>query len=604
MSRSLAVSYVLIVAVFGWFATYGSGDFFDSEWLSASYDSLAQQLLRAEADVDPKAISFEGLRRDGKTFMYFGPFPALLRIVPNALLPSLSGQWGRLSCFVAATLCAVAFGFAVVRALRCNGSLNSGQRNQLAVLLVLSFSLGTPLLYLDSCGRIFHEASLWGLCGALWSIYALLLICASPKRDTLGRWLFSVALAVSLLSRITYALPLCLAAPLILLWGLKESAEKDSSVARTFVRRLLMLSPALIAGALQLWYNYERFGSLFKFFDYGSFYIDPRDFGAEFNIARLPTTLWHYFGFFPGYLSSMPPFVRMVNSEISRPELFMPHWREQTISLTFSSCGIMFFAALGLPRLLRRQAPTLLTVVAACFVAQALVILTYFFITQRYAAEFLPLLAVLVAAAAMTVTHSRRLVLTLGTLSSFSIAFTVLSDLDWSMMYNQHGPNAYRRWLAESLLPPIVLAEGTDRVYLSDMTPLEEHHSGSKTQPDRSAVNNPLIRIGTLFPKGLGMRANASSTYAIPEDRNRLQAIIMPANESEHCFDSSMEFQVISERGESLFQSGVMRPRALPQTLDIPLGDSRSVTLILSDAGDGSNCDLGNWNLAAFAKRQ
>ena len=80
MKRALVLTYAIVFATFAWFTTYGTGTFFDLEWLSASYDSLASSLRRGEADVDSESISFEGLKRDGKTFMYFGPFPALLRV--------------------------------------------------------------------------------------------------------------------------------------------------------------------------------------------------------------------------------------------------------------------------------------------------------------------------------------------------------------------------------------------------------------------------------------------------------------------------------------------------------------------------------------------
>jgi hypothetical protein len=599
MKRALVLTYAIVFATFAWFTTYGTGTFFDLEWLSASYDSLASSLLRGEADVDSESISFEGLKRDGKTFMYFGPFPALLRVVLNAIFPAHAGLWGRVSCFLAASLSAVVFGMVVVRTLRLNESLESRTRVAVAALLILSFSLGTPLLYLASCGRIFHEASLWALFGGLLALYGILLLCTGTERPLLGRAVFSVALAVALLSRITFAVPICLAAPVVFLWRI---TSEPGGAARAAFLRLAVMIPAAFGAVFQLWYNYERFGSPFVFFDYQTFYIKPQEIGGEFNLARLPTTVSHYFGFFWGYFSDTPPYARMISSEITRPELFMRHWREQTISLTFASCAVMLFAALGFSALLKRRAPALLAVYSACLLSQALLILTYFFITQRYSADFLPLLAAGIAVASLTLSCRRGLIITLGLLAAVSVSVTSLSILDWTMAFNQHAPNPVRRKLAEAFLPPLALGRAAERVYLSDQRPIAQSDSGTPTRGDRSAVGNQLSWVGTLFPKGLGMRANASSTYTVPPGFDRFQAIVMPAHESTHLYDCAVKFVVTNDAGAEIFNSGTVDGRGLPKSVDVALNGTSTVTLSLSTGEGQTRGDFGNWNMASFAK--
>src|SRR6516164_11186678 len=68
------------------------------------FNSMLEHLLRGEFDVDPTAISFEGSLRDGKTYTYFGIFPALLRL---PLLPASALAWldvTGLYCALAATV--------------------------------------------------------------------------------------------------------------------------------------------------------------------------------------------------------------------------------------------------------------------------------------------------------------------------------------------------------------------------------------------------------------------------------------------------------------------------------------------------------------------
>lgn len=602
MSRSLISTYVIVLSVFAWFVTYGTGTFFAAEWLSASYDSLGSALLRGGADIAPDAISFEALRQGDRTYMYFGPFPALLRIFFNAMSPPHFGLWARVSCFLAASISAGVFGLILTRALRLNGALEPRQRAALAGILILSFSLGTPLLYLVSCSRIFHEASLWGLAGGLAALYGILLLCTGVERPLLGRAIFSTGLAVALLSRVTFGAPICLAAPVVFLWRLGPEGRAQGSIVRTAFLRLAVMMPALLGVAIQLWYNNERFGSPFLFVTYQGFYLDPTDIGGKFNLARFPTAFRHYFGFFWGYFSHTAPYVRMISSEITEPELFMRHWREQTISLTFASCAAMLSAALGIVALVRGRAPLLLAVYACCLLSQAITLLGFFFITQRYEADFLPLLALGIAVAALTLPHSRRLVLTLGILGAVSITVTISSVLDWTMAFNQHAPNGFRRRIAEAFLPPLALPSATERVYLSDGPALKQTDSGAHMRYDTSAAGNPLFWCGTSFTKGIGMKANASALFAVPPGFSRFQAIVMPAHESTHLYDSGVSFSVINDSGDAIFRSGTMGGRSLPQVVDVALGSARTITLSLSIGSGVARGDMGNWAMASFVK--
>ena len=55
----------------------------------------------SRADVDPKAIDFEASIRNGKTYSYFGIFPALLRLLALPVTDLASAHLARLSCLTA-----------------------------------------------------------------------------------------------------------------------------------------------------------------------------------------------------------------------------------------------------------------------------------------------------------------------------------------------------------------------------------------------------------------------------------------------------------------------------------------------------------------------
>src|SRR4030095_6070133 len=78
-----------LLAFQAWLVTQGTFDWDEREVLGSAYDSLARSLRHGSAEVSPEDISLEAWRVGGRTFMYFGPFPALLRILPDPLPPSL-----------------------------------------------------------------------------------------------------------------------------------------------------------------------------------------------------------------------------------------------------------------------------------------------------------------------------------------------------------------------------------------------------------------------------------------------------------------------------------------------------------------------------------
>src|SRR5215216_6428771 len=101
---------VLVLALLLWiYTTTGGRQIFVNEMLSEAYDSQAEHFLRGDVGVDGGAIRHEILIVDGKARMYFGPFPALLRIPLNYIYPSGRGHWSRISGFCAGMIALMAF---------------------------------------------------------------------------------------------------------------------------------------------------------------------------------------------------------------------------------------------------------------------------------------------------------------------------------------------------------------------------------------------------------------------------------------------------------------------------------------------------------------
>src|SRR2546429_21889 len=189
-------------------ATSGGNHVFVKEWLGEAYDSQADHFLRGDVGVDVRAISSEAMIVNGKVRMYFGPFPAFLRIPLNFIYPEGRSKWSRLSGFLAGTIALFAFSGLVACAL-LKSSLSVPARRLLGNALVVGFILGSPILFLVGNLSIYNEGIVWGLA---WSLSALYFAFRSREVEggsTLTRSLFGFSLcsASALLSRVTFGIP-------------------------------------------------------------------------------------------------------------------------------------------------------------------------------------------------------------------------------------------------------------------------------------------------------------------------------------------------------------------------------------------------------------
>src|SRR5262249_55064769 len=225
--------------------------------------------------VDVEAIGHEAMIVNGKARMYFGPFPAFLRIPLNLVYPAGHGKWSRVSGFCAGVVALFAFAGLIGNALR-SSPLSSRSCEWLGNACVLGFGLGSPLLLLLGNLSIYNEAIIWGF-----SLSLAALFFALRSRQAEGRALTCALLGLSvcggcaLLSRATFGAPFILLTP-ILAWGLRRQNRITNLIAL-----VLPIGAAII---FYMWLSYARFGSLSGVnFDY---YINPvhREIAHEYGV--------------------------------------------------------------------------------------------------------------------------------------------------------------------------------------------------------------------------------------------------------------------------------------------------------------------------------
>ena len=432
----------LLVSGLLWlFTTTGGRQIFVKEVLGGAYDSQAEHFLRGDVDVDVDAIGHEAMIVNGKVRMYFGPFPALVRIPLNLVYPAGHGKWSRISGFCAGLIALFAFAGLMRMALR-SSPLSSRARNWLGNACVVGFAFGSPLLFLLGNLSIYDEAIIWGL-GLSFGAVFFAFCSRQAEGGGLTRALlgFSLCAGGALLSRVTFGAPFILITPLLAL-GLPRTNRVANLTAL-----VLPLSAALI---FYVWLNYARFGSLTgaNYYDY---YINPvhAEFAHKygvFSLRRIPYSFADYFSLPLPTLEREPPFVRADRHFYDYPSLYSNDFSEVYLPLPWCSGWLVFGAIMGITCLVRRDgADAFERGAATALFVQFLCILSFFALAQRYAADLYPFLIfcviIFLRSGGMALVRSRHVIIGLVCLA---IIVNSLATVSWLIGPDQNVPSETR----------------------------------------------------------------------------------------------------------------------------------------------------------------
>jgi hypothetical protein len=378
----------LILSVVLWlFTMTGGQDVFVKEVLGGAYDSQAEHFLRGDVGVDAAAVAHERMIVNGKVRMYFGPFPALLRIPLNFIYRAGHGKWSRISGFCAGVVALFAFAGLMRLALR-SSPLSSRTREWMGNACVIGFAFGSPLLLLLGNLSIYDEAIIWGLA---WSLAALYFAwrCRTAEGAALTRSLlaFSFCAGAALLSRATFGAPFLLIAPVLVVRLFRKNPTRN--VAALFL-------PIGAAFVFYLFLSYARFG------DFSGmnmrYNINPvqREFAVKhglFRIERAPYSFADYFFLRRPELQREAPFLKGNRKDYHHENLYVMPFTETYSSLLWSSSWILLGAVIGVAMLLRPGgADSVDRAIAAIFLLQVIVILSFMGLCQRYITEIFPFL--------------------------------------------------------------------------------------------------------------------------------------------------------------------------------------------------------------------
>jgi hypothetical protein len=229
-------------------------------YFSGFYDLQARRLLDGHLDVPGGSLGIEGFVHAGRTFMYFPPWPALLRLPVLLTTHEYDGRLTLLSMAIAW----VVFSVMVVKLIwllvpLLTGIEEIGRTTATLVAVFLAAATGGTFMTFDAAEPwVYHEAYMWAVAALFGGIYWLVRLLSEPSRHAVW-WLFVFAL-ISVGSRATEGWSLCLVVVAVALF---MRFRRDQGARDALWWRVLLAGavPLLLSIAV----NEYKFGTVYIF---------------------------------------------------------------------------------------------------------------------------------------------------------------------------------------------------------------------------------------------------------------------------------------------------------------------------------------------------
>ncbi len=163
-----AVGIALATVCFTWLLTGGTFQLLQRNLYANFYSVQARALLHGHWNMPAGTLTVEGIREGSRTYMYYGPVPALLRMPVLLFTHRFDGRLtvsSMLLGFVVAMVFLASLGWRI-RALVTDTVVTTPEALVTGAVLLVA-GTGSVLFFLGSDALIYHEAELWGAALAL-----------------------------------------------------------------------------------------------------------------------------------------------------------------------------------------------------------------------------------------------------------------------------------------------------------------------------------------------------------------------------------------------------------------------------------------------------
>ena len=138
------------------------------------------------------------------------------------------------------------------------------------------------------------------------------------------------------------------------------------------------------------------------------------------------------------------------------------------------------------------------------------------------------------------------------------------------------------------------------RTWLSAMRPTEVTYGFSAPQFDRAWGGGTIEMGGGTYRRGIGVHAWTRMTFPVPANATAFEAVIGLDDDTHECEPAAVTFEVSDETGQVRFDSGLIVRGDPPRPVRVAVRGAAQITLVVTEGGNGRDCDHANWADAAF----
>jgi 4-amino-4-deoxy-L-arabinose transferase-like glycosyltransferase len=149
---------------------------------------------------------------------------------------------------------------------------------------------------------------------------------------------------------------------------------------------------------------------------------------------------------------------------------------------------------------------------------------------------------------------------------------------------------------------PIALAPG-ERVALTELQATSVSFGFAPPRINQSWGGPPITMGGIEYERGIGVHAWCRMTYPVPSNAAELQAIVGLSDGIKECPKASVTFEIRDVHDRLLYESGIVDVFTPPKLASARVEGTPAVTLIVTDGGNGIDCDHANWAEPSFILR-
>jgi hypothetical protein len=363
------------------------------------FDLQARALIDGHLYVPQGSLGIEGFVRHGHTYMYFGPFPALLRIPVLLLTNDFNGKMSLVSMGIAW----IVFAVMAARLTWLVRDCLYGERpvgwfdGLLAGIFLAAVTGGTVLTFDASLPWVYHEVYLWSTALVVSSMYWMVRLALEPTPYVL-RWLLVVS-TCAVLTRTPAGWGVCIG---VLALGLWMRYGRSQEQRRLVARWVLVVGGLPLAIGIAL--NMAKFGNVLLFPLHDQVWTQVNEHrrdalkingGSITGLQFFTTSLVNYFN--PGGIRFVDyfPWITLPpeNARAYGGAFIDQSYRTGSVS-AFSTLLLML-SLVSVPVLLRRGRGLKLQALRAPALAAFLMtggVMAYGYVAYRYTSEFVPAL--------------------------------------------------------------------------------------------------------------------------------------------------------------------------------------------------------------------